>query len=251
MNYFRIESYYDIISSSIQKKLIVPNKKSTRKESDIISYEEDRYDFGISSGETFNAYLNVQKFFNKSKNHMGYVSKFNISVSLNYSSNFSLYWSKNWTTSIPIDIPLYPYIRATLIFESTAGIGINLIPYDFREKKFCLHLNPYAKAEAYTNFEIGVYYPGKNGAFEMSLSIGIKGILGSGEVGLDLKLYFNSELKIDWYYKYFALQLSFYMVFRITIELKYIKSLRFDIYIINQILFGLYKEKHNIKVKEL
>ena len=264
LNYFRIESYYDIISSSIQKKLIVPNKKSTRKvsniinykrntrkESDIISYEEDRYDFGFSSGETFNAYLNVQKFFNKSKNHMGYVSKFNISVSLNYSSNFSLYWSKNWTIPIPIDFRLYPNIKAILIFESTAGIGINLIPFDFREKKFCLHLNPYAKAEAYTNFEIGVYYPGKNGAFEMSLSIGIKGILGSGEVGLDLKLYFNSELKIDWYYKYFALQLSFYMVFRITIELKYIKSLRFDIYIINQILFGLYKEKHNIKVKEL
>ena len=85
----------------------------------------------------------------------------------------------------------------------------------------------------------------------MSLSIGIKGILDSGEVGLDLKLYLNSELKSDWYYKFNVLQLSFYMVFRITIEFKFIKSLNFDVYIINQILFDFYKENHNIKVKKL
>ena len=85
----------------------------------------------------------------------------------------------------------------------------------------------------------------------MSLSIGIKGILDSGEVGLDLKLYLNSELKSDWYQKFNVLQLSFYMVFRITIEFKFIKSLNFDVYIINEILFDFYKENHNIKVKKL
>ena len=43
-----------------------------------ISYEENRYDFGFGSGGTFSLYLDIQKFFNKKKNHQGYVSKFNI-----------------------------------------------------------------------------------------------------------------------------------------------------------------------------
>jgi len=249
LNYIRIIGYYDIISSSIQKKLIVPNKKSTRKESDTISYEEDRFDFGYDSGETLDSYLDIQKFINKNNNRMGYVSQYKITV-LNSPSIFSLYWPKNWTLPIPIDIPLYPHIKANLIFELIVGFGINLLPFDFKEMEFCVNFNPYVKAEAYTNFEIGVYYPGKNGIFEMSLSVGIKGILGSGEVGLDLKLYLNLNLKTDLYYKFNALQLSFYMVFRITIDL-YIKTVRFDAYIINQILFGLYKEKHKITVKSL
>ena len=84
-----------------------------------------------------------------------------------------------------------------------------------------------------TNFEIGVYYPGKNGAFEMSLSVGINGVLGSGEIGLDLKLYLNLNLKTDLYYKYTALQLFFYVVFRIIIDLKFLPTLKFDVYIIN------------------
>ena len=131
-------------------------------------------------------------------------------------------------------------------------MGLEFSPFDFNEGKLCLDIHSYVNAVVRVNFEIGIYFPGSSGCFEMSLGVGINGILGSGKVGMNLKLYLNLDIKTDLYFKFPSFQLSFYVLFKIKIQIKILKksiTFKFDTYIVREVLKALSKEIHKLSKK--
>ena len=266
---FRISNYYDIISNSIQSSFTHLKKNNLRNlDNDDISYENKRepFDYNFDNSKyILDSFLTIEKIVkNKDNKCYGYIQKYNFSLSVNLSNysnsllvkwlNNSFKWDKNYPIEFPIPIPLFPFLQSRIIIDLYAGIGLEFFPYDFRENKFCLHVHAYAKAISSVKFEVGIYYPGSTPSMEIALVVGINGVLVSGQVGMDLKIYLNLDLKTDLYYKYAAIQLSFYVLFKIKIEIELFKSritFRFDFYIVNELLFGIYKEKHKISNRSL
>ena len=80
----------------------------------------------------------------------------------------------------------------------------------------------------------------------MSISTGLRGILGSGKAGI--KLYFRFRTRkfvLDLYYELDVLTLSFYVKYRISISLKFLKKpFVFENDIYNLLLLGYREEYH-------
>ena len=97
----------------------------------------------------------------------------------------------------------------------------------------------YLNAIASVSLEVGIYYPPFPAGFEISFSIGIKGILGSGKVGVkNLSNLFNdNKSKEIEYYEYQAIQVYFYILFKIEINAK-IFSFSFQFYLVNEKIFS-------------
>ena len=78
--------------------------------------------------------------------------------------------------------------------------------------------------------------------------MGLVGILGSGKAGVKLSFYYKSKFKIDLYYEFKAFELSFYVMFTLTFEIKIMGkeiSFSFSFYIFNKPLGGFKNERHN------
>ena len=98
-------------------------------------------------------------------------------------------------------------------------------------------------ALAAVKLEIGLYFPAESSGFQMSFAIGIKGILGSGKVGLkaSISLLNQNESKIVLYYEYQAIQMYFYILFKIEIELEFFQF-TFEFYILDMKILSACKK---------
>ena len=94
-------------------------------------------------------------------------------------------------------------------------------------------------AIASVSLEIGLYYPPFSTGFEMSFSIGIKGIYGSGKVGLKsvLNLFHYKESMSIGYYEYQAIQIYFYILFKVEIDVKFFKF-SFQFYLLKENIYS-------------
>ena len=96
--------------------------------------------------------------------------------------------------------------------------------------------------------EVGLYLPGIHSPVELAISVGLKGVLGSGKIGLKLDYNLNqNQLVFHLDYQIEAFALYFYIQFRFTIDIQ-IHKFQFQFYIINERLFGIYKEGHKEKI---
>ena len=159
----------------------------------------------------------------------------------------------------PIDaLQMFPYIQLRIIPYAHLGVYVSnkcikensesssknpLEKYDFG-----LFFDAYANAKVSIALHVGYYYPGISSTLEISIIVGIDGILGSGKIGVKLDFYLSKgELQTDLYYEFNTFELSFYVLFKFKIELK-IKTFRFSFYIFNKTLKGLSKSNHKEKV---
>ena len=103
------------------------------------------------------------------------------------------------------------------------------------------------EAEVSVSLEVGCYIPSFSPSVQISLSVGIKGILGSGKIGIKLSLFINGpKYEIEKYYMYNALSLSYYSLFQVKVNMGFMKF-SFQFYLINKELFGGFSGKKNKK----
>ena len=124
------------------------------------------------------------------------------------------------------------------IFE--AGICLELgFDLNWDKKEYSFYIDVYGKAEASVALEVGAYVPSAYSPIQVSLSLGIKGVLGSGKAGIKLSLFMGiNRYDTKVYFEANALMLSFYILFKFSADLK-IYKFSFEFYIINKLLFGL------------
>jgi hypothetical protein len=148
---------------------------------------------------------------------------------------------------IIIPLPIFPILQLRIIPTVYFKFG-----YEFscvnEKQEIGAFLDFYVKGEVSLNLELGLYIPGIDSPAEIAIVVGIKGVLGSGKIGLKLEYNLNqNQLVIELYYQFEAFSLYFYIQYRLRINLE-LYILRLEFYIVNQRLFGLYKEKHKRKI---
>ena len=136
--------------------------------------------------------------------------------------------------------PPFPYLQIRIV----PGFGLNLnlklgFMLNFNKKEYNFYLDVSVDAEVSVSLEVGCYIPPIPSfplGLEVSLSVGIKGILGSGTIGLKLSIFINKPIyEIELYYKFKACIFSFYILFKIKINYG-ILNFSFKFYIWNKIL---------------
>lgn len=122
---------------------------------------------------------------------------------------------------------IVPALIPGLYFNS----GFNL---NFKENEYSLYLGISAKAEVSISFEIGAYIPILPSGVEIKLAVGIKGLLGSGEVGIKLSIFINKpKYEIDLSIEFKALEFTFFILFQIKVEMGFF-SFSFKFYLMNE-----------------
>ena len=112
-----------------------------------------------------------------------------------------------------------------------------------------LSLQVSGKSEVSLSASSGISLGG--GPFTFSILAGIKGLLGSGEIGCEVTINLNKvEIEIDKYYVIKAFEISFFLSIEIEIKLVFFE-LSIEIEIFNIRLFGILFKKHDIKTIKL
>ena len=143
---------------------------------------------------------------------------------------------------IELAFVIKPVVEVGICFE--LGFDLN---WDKREYSF--YIDVYGKAEVSVYLEVGAYVPSVYSPIQTSLSLGLKGVLGSGKAGIKLDLFFNkSRYATTLYAEFNALMLSFYILFRFVADFE-VCEINFEFYIINKLLFGLKFEVHSTVIR--
>jgi hypothetical protein len=88
------------------------------------------------------------------------------------------------------------------------------------KKEYSFFIDICGQAEVSITLDLGLYIHSQKSIVSISINIGLHGILGSGAVGVKLILYLNKDrFIIDTYFQLTALQFTFYIMFRITINI--------------------------------
>jgi hypothetical protein len=146
---------------------------------------------------------------------------------------------------IIIPIPILPYLQLRIIPYIYFKSGFIFNCYNER-KEYEAFINLYTQAEVSLSLELGFYIPGTSSVVELAICVGLKGVLGSGQMGLYLKYNLNQNqltMRLDYQLETYALY--FYIQFRFTIDAKFF-TLHFEFYIVNERLTGKYKEEHKL-----
>ena len=126
-----------------------------------------------------------------------------------------------------LQLRISPKIYFSLDFER--GYDINILKNDYS-----VYFDISGEAEVSISLEVGCYIPSYSSAVEISLTVGIKGILGSGKIGIKLTLFINEpKYQLEIYYRYNALKLNFYSLFKVKVNFGLIKF-SFQFYLINK-----------------
>ena len=153
-------------------------------------------------------------------------------------------------------LPVFPNLQLRIIPQLNINIRIEMgFELDLLKNDFSVYFEPSGSAEVGVNLEIGFYLPPVSSCLEISLTVGIKGTLGSGRVGVKLSLSLTeAKFIIEAFYEFNALSFSFYVLFRIKINLGIIKF-SFSFYLIYKELFGGFttkkKEKIEVSLKKI
>ena len=143
---------------------------------------------------------------------------------------------------IIIPLPILPLLQLRIIPNIYFKAGFTFDCLNER-KEFGAFLNLYLQAEISLNLELGFYIPGTYSPVELAICVGLKGVLGSGNIGLKLDYNLNqNQLTMYLQYQLETFALYFYIQFRFTID-AVLFTLRFEFYIVNERLLGKYKEE--------
>ena len=159
---------------------------------------------------------------------------------------------KTWEQYLPpIPFPLFPFLQLRIKPALTIGYRTEIKVFEQNENELYTSFDTFVQGKTSISFEIGIYIPGASSAYEISICVGITGVLGAGKIGMKVNLYYNKlNLNIDIYYAFSAFDLNFYVLFKISIDLKFV-SFKFEFYIVNQYIKGINKEHHNIRTYSL
>ena len=142
-----------------------------------------------------------------------------------------------------LQLRIVPLININLNFEMAYEI-------DLLKDDYSIAFDVAGRAEVSVSLEVGCYFPSVSSNFEISLSLGLRGTLGSGKVGLKLSIFINNpKLVINLYFQYNAFSLSFYILFQVKLKIGII-NFSFSFYLMNKELFEGLKEK-KIYTKEI
>ena len=143
---------------------------------------------------------------------------------------------------IIIPLPILPLLQLRIIPNIYFKAGFTFDCLNER-KEFGAFLNLYLQAEISMNLELGFYIPGTYSPVELAICVGLKGVLGSGNIGLKLDYNLNqNQLTMYLQYQLETFALYFYIQFRFTID-AVLFTLRLEFYIVNERLLGKYKEE--------
>ena len=250
--YNKVMGYYEILYNTIQSKFELVDQKKLRG-----LYTYDSHYFETIHGKTVLFIMKSHKLLEGKINDIGNNKNSSVLMSLiswlgenlgevyNAAKKIFEHPIINYNEPLGIlDFPPFPYLQLRLIPNIFLGTKLDL---DFQFKDTHIGLDLYAKAEVSLSFEAGIYIPPYgNSVLEMSISTGLRGILGSGKAGI--KLYFRFRTRkfvLDLYYELDVLTLSFYVKYRISISLKFLKKpFVFENDIYNLLLLGYREEYH-------
>lgn len=143
-------------------------------------------------------------------------------------------------------IPAFPFLQVRIIPYVFLGAHFGTSCY---KPKFDIGLfvDMNIMAEISLSLEVGIYIPGTpTPSFELSVKVGIKGVLFSGKVGVGINLYFTKKtLEIDLYSELRAFEYYAYALYRIKIDLKFY-NLDKSFPILEKYFPNMSKEKHKI-----
>ena len=139
----------------------------------------------------------------------------------------------------------------TIIPVIEAGVCLSL-GFDGKYEKemddCSLYIDVYGKFEVSIALDLGAYFPSSINPIRVSLNLGIKGIIGSGKAGIQLKFYLkHNKYSIDLYYVFKAIQFNFYLMLKFSIKYDPFINFDFNVEIVNYLIFGLKYEYHKIK----
>jgi hypothetical protein len=200
--------------------------------------------------ETTNSTNSPELIFDKFKNYLNELIPINTSFTKECFNSSE----KKFEPHLPmiiIPLPIFPLLQLRIIPTVYFKFG-----YEFscvnEKQEIGAFLDFYVKGEVSLNLELGLYIPGINSPVELAIVVGLKGVLGSGTIGLKLEYNLNqNQLAFELYYQLEAFSFYFYIQYRYRINIKILEEifvLKFEFFIVNQRLFGLYKEKHKRKI---
>ena len=172
--------------------------------------------------------------------------------------NFCIDLSKLNFKKIYFPLKLFPGLQLGLLIKPNLDlkICINLGSDNFREedKKNMSHffLGAEGGASLGLNLEFGFYCPSAKSPVQMSFTLGIKGILVSGKIGMKLQFFYFGEdvdnYLLDLYYKLQAFDFEFYIKLTISIEIDIINfSYSFSYYIYKYDFNVTYSKSYHLK----
>ena len=164
--------------------------------------------------------------------------------------------AKNETSNVSLQIPPFvilfkPFpilqlrLGPTTKFSLTFEVGANV---DGLKNEYNTFLDVSGSSEVSSIFEITCQIPPFSAGVQISLSVGINGILGSGKIGMKLYLYINEpKIEIDIYTDFNAHKFSFYILFKVKVNLGFIKF-SFSFYLMKVTLLGY---EYSTKIKKV
>ena len=284
--FFRVLGYYNILSNFMQSKMkeledfdFIRNLGNDAEDYSNNNFDNDKdlldFDFNLNENiiafvekksdsvynnyielfqtkddnledETTNSTSSPELIFDKCKNFINELIPINMSfIKKCFNSH-----EKKFDPHLPmiiIPLPIFPILQLRIIPTVYFKVGYKFSCINTK-LEFGAFLDFYVKGEVSLNLELGLYIPGIDSPAEIAIVVGIKGVLGSGTIGLKLEYNLNqNQLVIELYYQFEAFSLYFYIQYRLRINLE-LYILRLEFYIVNQRLFGLYKEKHKRKI---
>ena len=149
--------------------------------------------------------------------------------------------------------PPFPFLQIRLV--PAFGIGLNFkigFQLDFIKKEYTFYYDLSIDAEVSLSLEAGCYFSLQGG--EISLTVGIKGILGAGSVGMKLSIFIDKpKYKFEIYYEFKTAIFNYYILFKIEINIEIVKF-SFKFYLVNEIINESLKNlvlKGNLYEKEI
>ena len=131
---------------------------------------------------------------------------------LNFTHNYFTF-TFPFASWIKLVLAIIPSLNIELCFNT--GFIIN-----WNAGEYLYFIDICGKAEVGLTLDLGLYIPSPKSIVSISINIGLHGVIGSGAVGVKLLLYINKDkFIVDTYFQIVAFQFTFYILFRLTINI--------------------------------
>jgi hypothetical protein len=130
----------------------------------------------------------------------------------------------------------FPYLQIRIVPQAIFGLYFEMgTELDLLKNEHSIFFDIYGSAEVSLSLEFGVYIPPYPVGTEISLSIGIKGLLGSGKVGMKLSINIKKPLiiEVELEIELKSMQFTFFILYKVKVDLKFIKF-SFQFYLMNE-----------------
>ena len=145
---------------------------------------------------------------------------------------------------ISFEFDIKPFLNTRIC----VGFGFYKNLTDSKDSHF--FVNAFGEAEVGIILEAGIYIPSSLIGTYFGVIIGLKGVLGSGKIGLQLQMFFKGDSKdlfsLDLYYEIQALSLTLFAKMEFKISLGFFEF-SFEFYLLNIQLIAYKKEFHKIR----